>query len=131
VSERGSIRSDAQARALRIFEGLQWNRITPTDIDLFIDFGDKAFVFAEFKHGIGALDIGQRKALERLCDRCERGGVRSIVLIGRRHGDGDFLCKDSIVTEFRWQGKWATYPDIITVHEAIDRFVKRHVEVAA
>ena len=63
---RGSIQFPDRARQLIDFSGLRYNKITPTDIDGFIEYHDEAIVFMEFKYGNAELPYGQKLALERL-----------------------------------------------------------------
>ena len=48
-ADRGKIRDATLIDRLRDFSGLRYGRITPTDIDAFMEFGNKAFVFIEAK----------------------------------------------------------------------------------
>lgn len=68
--ERGVIRNREYAKQLKDFSGLRYGKITPTDIDGFLDFGDQLFVVVEGKHAGSAIQTGQRLALERLVDAC-------------------------------------------------------------
>ena len=47
MAERGVIRNRQFAQQLRDFSGLRFGKITPTDIDGFMDFGDRLFVVLE------------------------------------------------------------------------------------
>lgn len=68
--ERGRIRSRKFALVERDFTKLRWGKITPTDIDGFLEFGDRLFVFIEHKFGGAAVVGGQRLAIQRLVDAC-------------------------------------------------------------
>lgn len=48
------------------YRDLRWGKITPTDIDGFLDFGGNAFVCIEYKYGDTEIPFGQKLALERL-----------------------------------------------------------------
>lgn len=110
------------AQQLKIFAGLKWGRISPTDIDAFLDFGDKLFVFVEVKHGASMPPIGQRIALERLCDACQNEARVSAVLIAAHSTSEDIHVKDLPVIRYRYLRQWRKPTSSITVHEAISKF---------
>lgn len=124
MPERGVIYNRSRATQVRNFSGLRWNNITPTDIDGFIDFGGKAFVLMEFKHGSAQLLFGQKLAIERMVDTWSAAGVNAIALIARHNDTGDIDCANSIVVECRWQRHWRTDNRGMTVRNAIDGFLR-------
>ena len=111
-----------QAGQLKIFAGLKWGSISPTDIDGFLDFGDRLFVFVEVKHGESMPPTGQRIALERLCDACEAENRVSAVLIATHSSSEDIEVKDLRVIRYRWRRKWVSPRGEISVQQAINRF---------
>lgn len=117
---RGKIRNRKFAQQLRDFSGLRFGTITPTDIDAFIDFGGRLFVFIESKHGSAGPPFGQRLALERLCDSCQSGGVTSFVIISYHNEDGDVDFASTIVREFRYMGGWHRPKTQTTTRKAIE-----------
>ena len=127
--ERGKIRNRRYAQQIRDFSGLRFGTITPTDIDAFIDFQDKTFVYIEIKHGTAPLPQGQRLALERLCDSSQKAGKHSLVIIATHDTEHDIDVGGSYVTEYRYKGQWVHYFKKITVREAIDKFIKNNVAV--
>ena len=66
MTEPGIFRNREYAKQLKSFSGLRFGKITPTDIDGFLDFGNNVYVFIETKHGDAPLPYGQKLALERL-----------------------------------------------------------------
>lgn len=123
--ERGRIRNREYAKQLKDFSGLRWEKITPTDIDGFADFGNRAFVFIECKHGSCDLPYGQKLALQRVCDACEKGGVASIVIVAN-HDDScetDIDVASQPVTLIRIRQQWRKPKSKQTVKEAIDGFL--------
>ena len=58
IEDRGKIRNREYAQILRDLTGLRWGKITPTDIDSFLDFGNKACVFIESKFKGKPLAVG-------------------------------------------------------------------------
>ena len=62
------IRNRDYMRQIKDFSGLRFGKISPTDIDGFLDFGNSLFIFVEMKHGDTRIPYGQKLALTRLCD---------------------------------------------------------------
>ena len=123
---RGVINNRERAKQIRDFSGLQYaNKITPTDIDGMIEFGDKAFVFMELKFGNKDLPYGQRLALERLTDNMENAGKFSIAIIATHNADVyfDIDVAECYVTERRINKQWKIAHHE-TVKEMIDKFLK-------
>lgn len=124
---RGIIRNRKLAQQIRDFSGLRYGKITPTDIDCFLDFGDKLFVFVETKHKGAIVPFGQRLALERLSDATESKDRKSLLLIAIHYvmEDEDINFSECIVVELRYEGKWKLLDKPHTVKEIIDRFLKK------
>lgn len=127
MAERGVIRNREFAQQLRDFSGLRFGRITPTDIDGFMDFGDRLFVVMEGKHIGSALQTGQRLALERLVDACHcppRRIAVALILDHTEAADKDVDFAMCVVRSMRWNGKWIR-PMLqgITCRAAIDKLV--------
>lgn len=78
---RGVIRNRGAAQQIRDFSGLRWGNITPTDIDMFVDFGNKSFVIAEAKYNDAKIPNGQQCALTRLADRAQGGGAEVLLVV--------------------------------------------------
>lgn len=124
-SERGKLRSRLYATQPRDFSGLRFGKITPTDIDAFIDFKDDIFVFIEAKFRDGELPYGQRLALERLTDACARAGKTSVLIIASHHNQiGDVDYAEMQVNEIRFNGKYRTVKVTNNVRQAIDTLLQ-------
>ena len=122
---RGAIRNPEHARQLRDFSGLQFERgITPTDIDGFVEFNGEVFIFFELKHIKGKMPSGQRMALERLVDAIAPPR-KAILLIGRHEtGMGDLIATaDCRVAAYRYNGQWHTPQSLISLRDAIEKFI--------
>lgn len=107
MTERGVIGNRSFRQQIADMSGLRFGNITPTDLDAFMDFNNKLFVFVETKYGSAPLPHGQRLAIERLCDACHRPPERYAVAFltsHESHGDIDFA--QTVVTQYRWDGKW-------------------------
>jgi len=128
MNKRGEIRNRKSfSQAIR-FTGMQWGKITPTDIDCFLDFGNKVFVTIESKHEKKAVPFGQRWAIERLVDGLEDSGKVSMGVIARHSfkDTEDVILKDCRVAEIRFNKKWTTIDKDTTVMKAINKLLKKH-----
>jgi len=122
-ADRGIIRNRKWASQIKIFSGLRFGKITPTDIDGFLDFDNRIFIFIEIKKGAAMPPYGQRLALERLCDACEKSGKSSLVLIASHEADGDIDAANLPVIQVRHHGEWRKPNRLITVRQGIDDFL--------
>lgn len=103
-----AIRNADYMAQIKDFSGLWFGSILPTDIDAFMDFQDRLFVFVELKHGDAVMARGQELALERLCDACTTSTRESCLIIGRHQaGLGEQIdVSEAIVSDVRWHGSW-------------------------
>jgi len=122
--ERGAIKNKEGASILCDFTGLQYGKITPTDLDGFVDFGNKIFVLIECKGGDAKMPYGQQLALERLVDNSK---VKSLLIVARweKLSKGFIDVSKCKVTQIRFAGKWHKIPKT-TVREIVDRFVEKY-----
>ena len=106
--ERGEIVHRARAKQIINFKSLLYGKITPTDIDGLIDFGNKLFILIEIKYGDTPLKTGQRLAIERVVDTLAR--VKKAVGIVASHNvhnaNEDIDCAECVVTEIRVNSGW-------------------------
>ncbi len=125
--DRGVIRNREFARQIKDFSGLKFGQITPTDIDGFMDFGDRLFVVIEGKYAGSMLKTGQRLALERLVDACHCPPRRIAVAIVVDHFDdaeADVNYAACTVRSMRWNGKWVAPLECgITCRRAVERLL--------
>ena len=82
--DRGKIRNRSQAQQIRDFSGLRWGNITPTDMDAFIEYQNKAYILIEIKFGNSDIYGGQQLAFERLVNDLKG---KPTILILARHDD--------------------------------------------
>lgn len=120
MSVRGAIRNRELATQLRDFTGLRFGAITPTDIDGFLEFGDRLFIVFETKHAGRDLPKGQRLAIERLIDAIAESGCEAIALIGEHDTQGDIDFANCPMREYRYQGKWRRPKTPTTFKQAVD-----------
>lgn len=130
---RGKIYNEARAKQLRDFSGLKFNKITPTDIDGLLDFGNRLFVLIEAKYkdpkkeDAVALPHGQRLALGRVCDAIADAKKIALVLIITHSVPPsqviDFAkCQ---VVEYRFNKKWKPATAGFTCRSSIEWFLDR------
>ena len=126
-SQRGVIQHRARKQQISNMSGLRFNKITPTDLDGFLDFGNRLFVFIEGKFIATPVAFGQQLAIDVLCDACHNPPSRyAFAIIADHHhpADEDIDFANMTVRTIRQNGKW-TPPMLkgITVRAAIDRMV--------
>ena len=126
--ESNLIRNVDQIKQVLDFSGLQLGGGRyPMDIDGFLDWQGRQFIFIEVKYGDTALPRGQELAYERLCDTCVAGHVNSVVLVAQHHSEDlsqPIDCAELQVTKVRYQGGWHDINGPLTMREAMDRFLK-------
>ena len=124
VSERGAVRDLVAYTQPKNYTKLRYGKISPTDIDLFLDFGNKAFVFLELKHYAVRMPDGQRLGLERLCDGCGRSAIL-LLAIHANTSTEMVQVHELNVEKYRYKKAWHTPKEPITVKEAIDGFAAK------
>ena len=124
--QRGAIRNKKCARILRDFTGLQFEYgITPTDVDGYVEFGDKTFIFIEAKYKDTQIYKGQRLALERLCDVVSESRHSLLILASHNVSPEDNIPVDYAnirVVKFRHKKEWRKPSSPLTVRQLIDFF---------
>lgn len=129
MPERGVINNRDRGSQIRDFSGLQvGGKITPTDVDMLIEYHDDLFIMAETKFGNAELPTGQRLALARLCDTLQNGGKPSIVFITRHDtpSKSDIDMAQTMVVEYRYRGQWKPFTGgTVTLSEAVRGFIQK------
>lgn len=124
---RGEIKNREQASQIRDFSGLQYGKITPTDIDAFMEYKDKCYVIIEAKYKEKEMDFGQKLALERLCDDLRKIKPTILILASHEHDtneDIDFAkCKTKKIFYY---GTWRVPKEETSVKRTVDAFLKKH-----
>jgi hypothetical protein len=124
---RGVIRNKELAQQIKDFSNLVYGTISPTDIDGFIDFQNRLFVFIELKHRNAQIKTGQRIALERVCDACKTEKRESVVIIGEHQTEPDkgIDVAGARVVFVRWQKRWHQWKREETISEVVFRLRKK------
>lgn len=79
---RGIIQNRERARQINDFRNLRMKRnITPTDIDGYFEYDDKAFIFYELKHGEARPSHGQSLAFTRIVDAINETGKDAVLFL--------------------------------------------------
>lgn len=127
TQQRGVIQNRARKQQIADMSGLRFNKITPTDLDGFLDFDNRLFVFIEGKFIATPVLYGQQLAIDRLCDACHQPPLRyAFAIIADHHhpADEDIDFSSMTVRTIRQNGKWsAPMSKGLTVRAAIDRMV--------
>lgn len=124
---RGIIQHRARKQQIADMSGIRFNKITPTDLDAFLDFDNRLFVFIEGKYLATPVLNGQELAISRLCDACDKKPHRYAFAIIADHSqpvteDVDFA--GMVVRSIRQNGEWRRPMNRgLTVRDAIDRMV--------
>ena len=128
MQTRGKINNRRRAAQLRDFSGLRFDNITPTDIDLYLDFQDRLHVFVEFKFGDAQIMRGQELALERLVNgmNCESRTAIAMIAQHNHPPHEDIDAANTIVTRLYNGNGWLKPKKIdITLRQAIELMLKR------
>ncbi len=84
--------------------------ISPTDIDGYIDYHGKSHIFFEIKLAGTPVKLGQRIAMERICDDLNK--VRPTIYIIATHNQVNaeipIDVSGTLVTEYRNNKQWKT-----------------------
>lgn len=102
------IHNRARIRQIIDFDGLEWGKLRPTDIDLSIDWQGKTFVFVELKSAGTALTLGQRIHLEGLVKAIRAGGRLAWAVFAQHDTDvsEDVTAADAVVSSIYEGDKW-------------------------
>lgn len=124
--KRGKIQYRERARQIIDFSGLQYDKITPTDIDGLIEYKGKAYVFVEMKYSKAPIPYGQRLALERLVQDLTKSGKLATVFLCEHYVsdcEQDIDAKKTIVRSCYFNNKWRT-DGKRTLKERLDNFIR-------
>lgn len=123
---RGEIRERA-FKQVHDYSALAYNKITPTDLDGFVEFGNRLFIFFELKHGDAQMPRGQELALVRLCDAIQHAPAYLLIASHTHSADEDINAAQAIVTRYRTGGRWSQPAQPINLRDAIDRLYQLHI----
>ena len=111
-----------KAAQLLAFDGMQYGRCSPSDIDLSMDWAGDYFIFAELKSLGVALTEGQRRHLTGLVDGLRAGGKGAVAIFAQHctpDCNEDVSCRDAAVRSW-YDGKWHKAEPGIKLHAFIN-----------
>lgn len=103
--EPGAIKHLERFKQPISFDGMKRLRgIMPTDIDIFIDYGGNACIYADTKLKGKHLEIGQKIAFENLVKNNKKAGIECVVFVCEHatFPDEIIIAKDCYVVEIYW-----------------------------
>ena len=126
---RGVIENTERKQQIIDFRNLRYGNITPTDLDAYIEYKDKAKIWIEFKYGNAEPPYGQRLALQRDVMDAEKIGKDAIAIIAEHdiHNPQQSIMADSCkVREICYKQGFVWRPPKFncTVKEMVDKFIK-------
>lgn len=117
-----------------MFNGIKYGNITPTDIDMAIEYKDKARILVEVKHGEKEVPAGQKLLLKRFVDDFRACGKDAIAIIAQHDVDDaekDVQVASCQVREIYYKRKadgtdceWRKPNGFFTVEKLIDAFIE-------
>lgn len=126
MADRGIINNRERARQIIDYSGLRYGKIIPTDIDGFIDFGNKLFIYLEFKYGEAEFVTGQRLAIERAV---KASRVPCYALLCRHNISDPKTDIDAAIATvdiyYTQKDIWIKPKEVITTRKAIDILLAR------
>lgn len=123
-AQRGVVAHRERNLQVRDYSGLLYGKITPTDIDAIIEYNNRGYIIIETKYGDTEMPFGQRLALERLCDDLHCRKPTILILTSHTfRSEIDIDMAQTIVVEFRFNGKWIKPQSTQTAKQMSDRFV--------
>jgi hypothetical protein len=108
------------------FSGLRCGSLLATDIDCFMEFQNKLFIFIEVKYGGSEIPLGQRIAYERLCTRLNTDSSNCFVLVTSHNISNESIidiCKTNVYM-FRHKYEWVNLTNQIPLTKSIE-FIKQ------
>ena len=128
MQNRGVIKFRERKKQILDFGGIRFGNITPTDIDVLIEYHNKCYVIVEVKYGDVEILFGQKLALERMCDDFEKAGKPSVFIISRHEIDNpeeDVTLAKVIASKYYFRKTWKDAHNE-TTEEVIKRFIKKY-----
>lgn len=121
--ERGKMYNESAFKQGQDFSGLRWNKITPTDVDGLVDFGNESWIIFELKKKGKEMPFGQRLAYERLTDDLAKAKPTIFFLAEHTTPDNEPIdAENATVIEYRLNKKWNKTINGNSLKKAIDLF---------
>ena len=112
------------------FDSMTFGKLSPTDFDGFLEFNDKVFIIIETKYQDAQMPLGQRLALERICDAIYESGRISTVMVTSHNTpkDENIDLGNTTLTKIRWQKKWVVIKSGEKLNFAIKKLIEKYIE---
>lgn len=126
--QKGQIYNRPRSNQKLDYSGLNYDGITPTDLDGLTEYKNRGYIFIEAKYRNNLLPVGQRLAIERLVIDTAKSGKKSIALVVEHYIDDpliDVPVADCILREYFYSDKkiWLRPKNIVTTKEYVFRFL--------
>jgi len=128
-AKRGQIKYKARRQQIVDFSGLRFGNKTSTDIDGYLDFGDKASIFTELKLEGTPVERGQELAFERIVDDVSKSKAAIFIIADHAIYDAEqeIPAHTCLVRKYRYKYKWysgsAQFPMVIDI---VNHFLRQH-----
>lgn len=129
LDDRGIFHNRDRAKQLIKFEGIKFGKITPTDIDFFIEYKDALRIVGDYKYGDAELPIGQRLLLQRLVNDFTKINKPSIAFVARhfiKDSNSDVDGVNCEIDETYFDGNWIKSNKKCTVKQLCEWFIGRY-----
>jgi len=120
------IRNREHMRSIVNFDNMTFGKITPMDLDAFMEFNNKLYIFIETKYLDAQMPFGQQLALERFCDMCYETGKQSFVFLTSHVDHDEIDLGNSLVSKYRWKKQWHEPNSRITLHDAVLKLKEKY-----
>lgn len=121
---RGIIQFRNRARQIINFSGLRYGKITPMDIDGYMDWRKaNVEIFLEMKHRDATMSDGQRYAYEKLVDDGKKAGTKAFALVCEHSVDEtekDVDAASTLVREYYDGNRWHVADVDFTCKQFVD-----------
>ncbi len=109
-----------------LFDGIQSDKIYPSDVDSFIELFNKYLIMIEVKVKGKDITLGQNIALSRICDSWEADKNKTGMVLHVYHSEYDsskpIMLKDCVVNKVYTKGKWKNMTNSVSVKDFLIMF---------
>ena len=126
------IRNRSRASQLLGFDGMQYGKCRPTDIDVAIDWQGKTFAFVELKGKGKALELGQKIHLQHLVNALRQSGRVAYAIYAHHNtpnASHDVLVADALVWSVYDGARWNRELGDVTVDEKLAEIYDMHLNM--
>lgn len=125
MSRPGEVNYSRRFNQKILFSGMVYKTISPTDIDGFIEFGNKVYVVFELKYEGVVCGRGQKTAMQRLVDIIPVPAI-AIIAEHTQKATQDIVARFAIVREYRYRGYWEKPKWDINLNQIIKWFLSEN-----